>query len=98
MVHYKHHGKKSKTRYKTTKRKRERGRTPLTSVLRRFSIGEKVHVGFNPNIYEGVPFRRFIGKTGIIIGKRGSCYMIKIRDVSAEKKILVHPAHLMPQK
>lgn len=92
MVKYKHHGKRSKSRYKSKKWKGER--TTITKVLAKFKTGEKVHILFDPAFPGGPPYRRFIGKTGTIVGKQGTCYLINIRDQRAQKQVLVHPAHL----
>lgn len=92
MVKYKHHGKRSKSRYKSRKRKGEK--TTITQVLAKFKVGEKVHIVFDPTFHAGMPYRRFIGKTGTITGKQGTCYLAKIKDMRADKIVLVHPAHL----
>jgi len=98
MVHYKHKGPRSKTRAKYRKNKRDKGKPNVNKMLQVFHIGNIVHVNVDPSLHQGMPFRRFVGKTGIVTGKQGCCYFVKIHDMRAEKTILVHPAHLMPQK
>jgi large subunit ribosomal protein L21e len=41
-----------------------------------------------------MPFRRFHGRTGRIVGKQGECYYVEIRDGNSMKKVLAHPVHL----
>jgi large subunit ribosomal protein L21e len=41
-----------------------------------------------------LPFRRFFGKTGTIIDKRGKCYIVKIKDGEKEKTVISRPEHL----
>lgn len=98
MVKCKNHGKQSKTRYKTTKRKRERGLVAVTLMLKEFRIGDRVHVRHSPSVRGGAPFRRFVGKTGVVVGRQGVCYLVKIQDQHAEKQAVIHPAHLLLQK
>jgi large subunit ribosomal protein L21e len=38
--------------------------------------------------------KRFQGITGIVEGKRGKAYIVKIKDRNKEKKILIEPIHL----
>jgi len=97
MVHHKHRGPRSKTRYKTKKNKRQRGSPSITVRLQEFKPGDRVHVSFNPSVHGGAPFRRFMGKTGLVTGKQGECYVITIRDKNAVKSIIVNPAHLQLQ-
>ena len=92
MVKHKHHGRRNKSRYKSKKWKGEK--TTITKVLKEFNVGDRVHIVFDPSFHSGMPYRRFIGKTGIVTGKQGTCYLVKIRDMRAEKQALIHPAHL----
>lgn len=94
MVHAKHRGKQSKTRYKRTKTARQKGMTPITLHMQEFAPGQTVHINVDPSVHSAVPCRRFYGKTGVIVGKQGGCYIVTITDMDAHKDIIVHPAHL----
>lgn len=94
MVKHKHKGKRSKTRSKFRKSVRQHGAPSVNVMLRKFSIGDRVHISVNPSVHIGMPYRRFIGKTGVIAKKQGDCYLVKIHDMRKEKGALVHPAHL----
>jgi large subunit ribosomal protein L21e len=41
-----------------------------------------------------MPFKRFFGRTGTVIDKRGKSYIIKIKDGKKEKNIISRPEHL----
>ena len=94
MVKHKKKGPRSKTRYMLKKKVRERGFPKPNEFLKEFETGEIVHIKTNPSYHGGMPFRRFHGKTGRIVGKQGECYYIEIRDGNSIKKVLVHPVHL----
>jgi large subunit ribosomal protein L21e len=63
--------------------------------MQEFKIGEKVVIRPNPSSHKGMPFKRFIGKVGIIVEKRGKAYIVKIKDGRKEKNIISRPEHLM---
>lgn len=98
MVKYKKKGPRSKTRHKLRKRVRERGLVKPNLFLQEFKVGDKVHIKVNPSIHSGMPFRRFHGKTGEVIGKRGRCYLVQITDGKKEKTLIINPVHLRKQE
>lgn len=98
MTHAKHIGKRSKSRHKFRKGIRQHGMTSVNVMLQQFSKGDKVHIVANSSIHRAIPFRRFHGSTGVVEGKQGECYKVKIKDINKQKIILVHPAHLKRQK
>ena len=87
-------GFKRKTRSLLTKKPRERGKIGLTKVLREYAAGEKVVVKVNPSVHKGMPHRRFQGKVGTIVEKRGKSYVVNVTQGEAEKEIIVRPEHL----
>jgi large subunit ribosomal protein L21e len=92
MAH--HNGPRKKTRYKFKKDLRERGLPPVTCLIRKYEIGDRVHIVCNPSIQKGMPHRRFHGLTGTILGKRGRAWMLAIRDGNADKIVIARPQHL----
>jgi large subunit ribosomal protein L21e len=96
MAH--HNGPRKKTRYKWKKELRRRGIVPVTSAIRKFTIGEKVHVVCEPGVLKGMPHRRFHGKTGTIIGQRGRAWLLEVSDGNSVKMVIARPQHLKPQK
>lgn len=94
MVKATHKGPRAKGRYVTKKSKREKGMPSVNKMLHEFKVGEKVHVGVNSSVHSAMPLRKFVGKTGKVVDKKGECYIVEVRDMKAVKNIIVHPAHL----
>ncbi|RLG18406.1 50S ribosomal protein L21e [Nanoarchaeota archaeon] len=87
-------GPRRKTRKKFRKKARERGKLNINLALQEFKVGEKVAIDVEPSFHKGMPFKRFIGKVGKVIGKRGRCYEVEVSEGSKRKVIVVHPIHL----
>ncbi len=83
-------------RRKTRKllRRRVRERPTITNLLKEFKIGTKVVIHPTVSSHKGMPFKRFIGKVGMVTDKRGRSYIITIRDGNKEKQIISRPEHL----
>ncbi|MFX0195578.1 MAG: 50S ribosomal protein L21e [Candidatus Hodarchaeota archaeon] len=86
-----------KSRHLLKKPTRKKGMPPLSSILREYTNGDRVTVILEPSVQRGRPHRRFHGKTGIIVGKRGRSYLINMKDMGREKLIISRPEHLRPQ-
>ncbi|MFX1465361.1 MAG: 50S ribosomal protein L21e [Promethearchaeota archaeon] len=91
-------GYRTRTRKCLKKHPRNRGMPPLSKMTRNYEIGDYVDVDPEPAIHKGLPHRRFIGKTGIVIGKRGRAYLIQIKDKKKEKTLITLPEHISPSK
>ncbi len=87
-------GGRQKTRKKLRRRASEKGKIFIKKFLQEFQVGDRVVIKPDPSYQKGMPFRRFIGKAGVVIGKRGRAYEIKIKDGRKEKLIISHPVHL----
>ena len=87
-------GLRRKTRYKFRKEKRRRGKISVTRYFQSFNIGDRVYLHVEPAVQKGMYYPRFMGKAGIIKGKRGKCYEVTINDINKEKIVVVHPVHL----
>ena len=96
MAH--HNGPRKKTRYKFKKELRRRGLPPVTYVIQKFEIGERVHIVCDSSIQKGMPHRRFHGKTGTVLGQRGRAWMLAVNDGNAEKIVIARPQHLKAQR
>ena len=72
-----------------------RGRLNLTvsEQVKTFEIGTKVVIRQRapPG---GQPHMRYKGRHGIIVEKRGGCYVVEIRDGGTKKKLVASPIHL----
>ena len=74
--------------------KKMKGKIPVSSFVKKITVGEHVHLDLEPSVNEGVYFRRFHGRTGMVVGMQGSCYKVKIRDGGKEKTLVIAPVHL----
>jgi len=91
-------GLRSKTRTVLKKEPRERGTTGLSKLLHEYKSGDKVVIKVDSGVHKGMPHRRYFGKIGTIIDKRGASYLIGVRQGEAIKEIVVRPEHIMPHK
>ena len=91
MTH-KARGVRGKTRKLLARRNREK--TNINKRLEKFKIGSRVLIKPDSSEYKGRPFKRFYGKSGIIIDKRGRSYIVRIKDGKKEKEIIASPVHL----
>lgn len=87
-------GVRRKTRYKFTKEKRRRGKISIMRYFQAFEAGERVLLDVEPAVQKGMYHPRFMGKSGIVKGRRGKCYEVTINDLGKEKTLMVHPVHL----
>ena len=92
------HGYRRRTRSLFRKNPRERGLPPLSKILQEYRVGGKVTVTINPSIVSGQPHKRYQGKVGTVIGKRGKAYLIEIYIGGKRKVIITRPEHLQPVK
>jgi len=49
--------------------------------MQSFKIGDKVLLKAEPAYQKAMYFPRYHGKIGIVQGKQGKCYIIKIKDI-----------------
>jgi len=87
-------GYRSKTRSLLRKKPRDRGKISLSKLLRTYKNGDKVCIKIDPSVHKGMPHRRYHGKIGWIVGKRGRSYVVKITSGNKIKTLLVRPEHL----
>jgi len=90
-------GFRHRTRKLLRKNVREKGAVPPLSLLMiEYKPGDKVHIVTNPSIHSGMPHRRYHGKTGEVLGKRGKAYIVRVYLGDKEKILFVRPEHLRP--
>lgn len=63
------------------------------TLIKEFAIGEKVVIVPKGGAYN-IPHPRYKGRTGTVIEKRGSAYVIKVRIMSAQRTLIVPSIHL----
>lgn len=89
-------GIRNRTRALLTKEPRERGKIGLSKLLHDYQPGEKVVVKINSTIQKGMPHRRYHGKIGVVVDKRGRAYTVNVAQGDTSKMIIVRPEHLTP--
>ncbi|QQG40028.1 MAG: 50S ribosomal protein L21e [Candidatus Aenigmatarchaeota archaeon] len=75
-------------------RKNIREKTTVNQFLRAFAIGDRVAIGVEPASHRALPHRRFLGKVGIVIGKRGDAYLVETKTGDKTKRIFITPEHI----
>jgi len=88
-------GTRTKTRKLIQKKPRARGLSPITKAFQVFEAGEKVNIIVDPSVHKGMPFSRFHGLTGVIIGPRGAAYEVSVKDGNKTKIVVARPEHLV---
>ena len=89
-------GFRSSTRKLLKRKPRERGKIGLSRILRNYQPGEKIVVQIDSRVQKGMPHRRYHGKTGMIVEKRGRAYVIDVTQKKVMREIIVRPEHLKP--
>ena len=91
-------GYRSGTRSLLTKEPRQRGKVRLSKLLQGYQPGNRVLIKIDSSVQKGMPHRRFHGRIGIVIEKRGRSYVVSVSQGDAVKEIVVRPEHLEPLK
>ena len=89
-------GYRNRCRKLLRKRPRERGRPGLSKLLYEYKEGDLVCIDICPNYIRTAPHRRYQGKVGVIVGKRGRAYIVKVRMGGKDKFIITTKDHLKP--
>jgi len=83
-----------KTRHTLRKVPRTSGKVSVTRLLQKLEIGDSVTINPEPTIHNGMPHPRYKNRTGKVIEKRGSAYVVKVRDGDTTKTLIAAPVHL----
>ena len=87
-------GTRTKTRSVLSKRPRDRGLSPITMGMQQFDAGEKVNIIVDPSVHKGMPFSRFHGLTGVVVGQRGDAFEVSVKSGNKTKMVVARPEHL----
>ncbi|MCX8197200.1 MAG: 50S ribosomal protein L21e [Candidatus Micrarchaeota archaeon] len=69
----------------------------VSALVSGYKIGDKVAIDIQSK-YSGMPHPRYRGRTGQIVGKQGSAYVVRIKDGKMEKELIIPSVHLKPVK
>ena len=89
-------GYRSGTRRLMTKEPRERGKMKLSKLLYEYQPGSRVIIKIDSSVHKGMPHKRYHGRVGNVINKRGRSYVISVTQGDAVREIIVRPEHLEP--
>lgn len=87
-------GLRSKSRHILKKPVREAGLRPITSRLREFPEGSRVAIKLDSASQSGMPHLRFQGHTGIVTGKQGNAFLVKVVIGQKQKTLIANAEHL----
>lgn len=73
---------------------RERGKLRLSRYFQDLAPGQKVAIKPEASLPFPLPIR-FRGKMGVVEGKRGKAYIVKIKDGNMTKRVILLPIHLV---
>ncbi|MEM0375208.1 MAG: 50S ribosomal protein L21e [Nitrososphaerota archaeon] len=91
-----HHGYRSRTRTLTTKPAGSRMGPRPDVYLVEYPVGSKVVVVADPSVQKGMPHKRYHGKVGVVLGRRGRGYEVEVYLGSKRKILYVLPDHIRP--
>jgi large subunit ribosomal protein L21e len=89
-------GYRAGTRRLLKKEARTRGKIKVSKLLHEYQPGNRVLVRIDPSVQKGMPHRRFHGKIGTVIEKRGRSYVVTVSQGDAVSQIVTRPEHLEP--
>jgi large subunit ribosomal protein L21e len=76
-----------------SKNSREKGKLKLSRYFQELNEGDNVSVNEELALQPKFP-KRLQGRTGVVIGKRGDAYLVRIRNQAKEKDFFILPVHL----
>lgn len=88
----------ARTRRLLKKEPRERGKIRISKLLYEYQSGSRIVIKIDSSVQKGIPHRRFHGKIGTVIDKRGRSYVVSVTQGNAVKEIIVRPEHMEPYK
>ena len=84
------------TRSLLKKPTREKGKPNIGKILQEYKPGSQVIIKMDSSVQKSMPHKRFHGKIGIIMDKRGRGYVVSVPQGNSIKEIIVRSEHLEP--
>ncbi len=75
------------------KKLRQRGKVQLSRYFQNLKKGQNVAIVKERSVRSSFP-ERMQGRTGIVEGRRGKSYIVKVKDNDKEKQLIIKPVHL----
>jgi large subunit ribosomal protein L21e len=89
-------GFRARTRRLAKKKPRESGKPKISKLLQEYQPGSHVIIKIDSSVQKSLPHKRYHGKIGTILDKRGRGYVVSVAQGNAMKEIIVRSAHLEP--
>jgi large subunit ribosomal protein L21e len=86
----------SGTRSLLRKPTRAKGKPQIGKLLQEYSSGSQVIIKMDSSVQKSMPHKRFHGKIGTVVEKRGRGYVVRVPQGEAIKEIIVRSQHLEP--
>jgi large subunit ribosomal protein L21e len=86
------------TRKLAKKPTREKGKPNIGKLLVEHEVGSQVIIKIDSSVQKSIPHRRFHGKIGTVLDKRGRGYIVSVPQGESVKEIVVRSEHLEPYK
>lgn len=68
----------------------------MSRLMYEYKEGDLVAIDICPNYISTAPHRRYQGKVGVVVGRRGRAYLVKIKVGGKEKLIITTKDHIRP--
>jgi large subunit ribosomal protein L21e len=78
------------------KKPREKGKPKIGKLLIEYEAGSPVIIKMDSSVQKSLPHKRFHGKIGTVVEKRGRGYVVSVSKGDAIKTIIVRSEHLEP--
>lgn len=75
---------------------REKGKPKLTKYLYKYENGASVIIKIDAAQQKALPHRRFHGKIGRVIDRRGRGYVVRVAQGDSTRNLIVRTEHLVP--
>jgi large subunit ribosomal protein L21e len=84
------------TRSLLKKATRDKGKPKISKILQEYTPGSQVIIKMDSSVQKSMPHKRFHGKIGTIVDKRGRGYVVNVSQGNSIKQIIVRSEHLEP--
>jgi large subunit ribosomal protein L21e len=91
-------GYRNRTRSLFKKKIRQKGKLSISKLLHEYIPGNRVFIKIDSSVQKGMPHRRYQGRVGTIVEKRGKSYVVSVSQGNSIKEIITRPEHLEPIK
>ena len=81
----------------TTRKTKKKRKVTVSKIVRKFEVGDKILLTPSHVVKGRLP-RKYNGKHGKIVEKRGNSYVIEVADGGKRKRFITDSVHLAPSR